>query len=105
MILCYLGSKLPFEGESAAMRKLSRLFVEHPETVGETYLQHLQQASGFALCMFSAGLACLIHGLFPFMFQSTGSDKIRNLHSRMVMHRSEQSRAKWTGEDHRVKKV
>jgi hypothetical protein len=87
------------------MRKLSRLFVEHPETVGETYFQHLRQASGFAVCMFCGGLACLMHGLFPFMFERTGSDKIRNLHSRMVMRRSEQSRAKWTGEDHRVKKV
>jgi hypothetical protein len=55
--------------------------------------------------MFSGGLACLMHGFFPFMFQSTGSDKIRNLHSRMVMRRSEQSRAKWTEEDHRGKKV
>jgi len=36
------------------------------------------------------------------MFERTGSDKIRNLHSRMVMRRSEQSRAKWTGEDRRV---
>ena len=63
-------------------------FTEHPASVGETYGQHLASASGFSLRMIMGGLACLVHGLFPFLFVTTGSSMIRELHHRMVVARA-----------------
>jgi len=67
---------------------MSRLsFTDHPETVGETYGEHLQTASGFGIRLVLAGLACFIHGLLPFLFTTTGSRAIAQLHDRMIMNR------------------
>jgi hypothetical protein len=63
-------------------------FTEHPGTVGETYGQHLQTALGFSVSMIGGGLACMVHAVFPFLFESTGSATIRSLHERMIAHRS-----------------
>ena len=62
-------------------------FTEHPASVGETYGEHLMTALGFALTMLAAGLACLVHGIFPFLFTRTGSNAITALYRRMVTHR------------------
>lgn len=71
------------------MSSTSRLsFTEHPATVGETYAEHLQTAVGFSVRMIGGGLACLVHGFLPFLFEKTGSAAIRSLHERMITHRS-----------------
>ena len=62
-------------------------FTEHPRSVGETHLQHLRSASGFAAGMIVGGIACFLHGLFPFLFATTGSSAIRRLHERMLVNR------------------
>jgi len=66
---------------------LKKLFTEHPETVGETYLAHMGQAFSFSLEMLLCGFACLVHAFFPFLFVKTGSKAITRLHGRMVTHR------------------
>jgi hypothetical protein len=63
-------------------------FTEHPRSVGETYLQHLHSAWSFSASMIGGGLACFVHGLFPFLCTSTGSSAIRRLHERMVVNRA-----------------
>jgi hypothetical protein len=63
---------------------LRQIFLEHPESVGETYLAHQRHAFGFGLSMIAGGLACLVHGLVPSMFLRTGSETISRLHSRMA---------------------
>ena len=70
------------------MRKLHKAFTEHPASVGETYGEHLVHASGIGLRMMLGGFACMLHGLFPFLFVKTGSKQITTLHGRMVTHRS-----------------
>ncbi|HEX4569282.1 MAG TPA: DUF6356 family protein [Dongiaceae bacterium] len=62
-------------------------FIDHPASVGETYGEHLVAASGFGLSMILGGLACLVHGLLPFLFLRTGSSTIARLHERMVVNR------------------
>jgi hypothetical protein len=62
-------------------------FTDHPASVGESYGEHLVMASGFGFRMIGAGLACLIHGLLPFLFVRTGSATINTLHTRMVTNR------------------
>ena len=64
-----------------------KLFKSHPETVGETYTQHMGSAFSFGSRMMFAGMACTIHGLFPFLFKATGKNAILELHQRMVTHR------------------
>jgi uncharacterized protein DUF6356 len=66
---------------------LRRLFTEHPASVDETYLEHLGVATSFGVHMLVAGVACLIHALFPFLFVKTGSLAISGLHERMVTSR------------------
>ncbi len=75
------------------MNRLHTLFTAHPATVGETYGQHLGQASRFGIRMIFGGLACLLHGLLPFLFVRTGSTTISELHTRMVTHRRRQPEA------------
>ncbi|WP_404478901.1 DUF6356 family protein [Novosphingobium sp. BL-52-GroH] len=62
---------------------LPRWFTEHPRSVGETYSEHLHAALGFALPMIGAGLACLVHAVFPFLFAQTGSGTVAALHAKM----------------------
>lgn len=44
-------------------------------------------AAGFGLALIGAGMACLLHGLLPFLFVRTGSETVRRLHQRMVQRR------------------
>lgn len=64
-----------------------KLFTEHPRTVGETYSEHFVMASSFGVPMILAGCACVLHGIFPFLFERTGSNLVRKLHDRMVTNR------------------
>jgi hypothetical protein len=72
---------------------ITDLFTDHPASVGETYGQHMGQATSFGARMIFAGFACLLHGFLPFLFVSTGRQTIELLHDRMVVNRSRHSRA------------
>ena len=52
------------------------LFNKHPNEVGETYLQHLIIAWKFSFKLFRLFVIALFHGIFPFIFKKTVSDKI-----------------------------
>ncbi len=58
-----------------------RLFTEHPESVGESYSEHFVFANSFGLKMILGGLACCLHGIFPWVFECTGSNTVRKLHA------------------------
>jgi hypothetical protein len=66
---------------------LYRLFTEHPQSVGETYAEHMARASWFGGRMVVAGLACMVHALLPFVFVRTGSQAIEELNARMLATR------------------
>ena len=63
---------------------LRRLFVEHPQSVGESYSEHLSVASWYGLRLLGAGLACMVHAVLPFLFVRTGSATIEHLHGHMT---------------------
>jgi hypothetical protein len=67
---------------------LTRLFTEHPESVGETYFEHVGVALSFSLKMFFGAMVCLVHAVLPFLFVKTGSEVITELHDRMVENRN-----------------
>jgi hypothetical protein len=75
------------------MDPIKRLFTAHPASVNESYGEHLLQASSFGTRMILAGLACLVHGVLPFLFVRTGSTAITALHTRMVTSRRRQPAA------------
>ncbi|MFJ1269262.1 DUF6356 family protein [Legionella lytica] len=50
-----------------------KLFTEHPASVNQSYWEHLLFAICFGFSMIKGGCACLIHAIFPFLFQTTGS--------------------------------
>jgi len=68
---------------------LKRLFTEHPNSVGESYLEHLRSACRFGFSMLVGGVACLIHAALPFLCVRTGSNCVADLHSRMMARRDE----------------
>jgi hypothetical protein len=68
-------------------------FTEHPASVHETYLEHFSTASGFGGRMILGGLACILHGVLPFLFLRTGSRTITQLYERMVINRSKHGSA------------
>lgn len=53
---------------------MKNIFTDHPHSIGETYLHHLKFASLFGMKMMAGGIACLLHAIFPFLFQKTGSN-------------------------------
>ena len=63
---------------------LRRLFVEHPQSVGESYGEHFSVASWYGVRLLGAGLACMVHALLPFLFVRTGSATIERLHGHMT---------------------
>ena len=69
----------------------TRLFLDHPRSVGESYLEHQRRALGFGLSLFLAALACTVHAIVPGLFVRTGSEAITRLHERMVLHRTRAS--------------
>ncbi len=72
---------------------IERLFVEHPRSLGKTYLQHLREALTFGAVMVAAGAACMLHALVPALFPRTGSSAVSRLYEQMVLRRSPHTRA------------
>ena len=66
---------------------VTQLFKEHPASVGETYVEHLGCASRIGAKMMWGGLACMLHGIFPFLFTRTGSSVLIELHAEAVERR------------------
>jgi hypothetical protein len=63
---------------------LKRLFTEHPESVGESYFEHMGVALSFAGPLLAAGLAALVHAVLPFLCVTTASGTVKRLYARMV---------------------
>ncbi len=59
-------------------------FTKHCRSVGETYTQHLAFAVRCGMKMGLGGLACMIHGVFPFCFTTTGSRTVFALYERFT---------------------
>lgn len=62
-------------------------FTEHPNSVGENYIQHMLVPFSFSLLMIKGFFVCFIHALLPFCFKKTGSNMIKDMHERMVINR------------------
>ena len=63
-------------------------FTAHPRDVGETYFEHGLFACRYGAKMTWGGIAAFIHGLFPFLFQTTGSRITRELNETLEASRA-----------------
>lgn len=62
----------------------NKLFVDHPRSVGETYLEHMAVALSFASAFFVAAFAATLHAVVPGLCQKVGSRTVLTLHHRMT---------------------
>lgn len=65
-----------------------RLFLDHPASVGESYVEHFGVASRFGWRLLRGGLACMAHAAVPAAFKSAGSDTVKELNDQLVAKRS-----------------
>lgn len=58
-------------------------FLDHPDSIGESYASHQRIALAYGASLFVASLACFIHALVPCLFERTASRTITRLHASM----------------------
>ena len=68
----------------------NRLFVDHPKSVDENYVEHFGVASRVGFAMIWGGMKALVHAIIPGLCITSGSDTVKRLNHIMV----EQRRAK-----------
>lgn len=54
-------------------------FTEHPNNVGETYLEHANYALMMSCKLFGLSVVCIIHAVFPWIHTTTVSKNICKL--------------------------
>lgn len=65
------------------MKFIQRTFLDHPQTVDETYFEHFLFAVKFSGTLFLAAAAALVHAFIPRLCERTASRHINELHQRM----------------------
>ena len=63
---------------------IDRLFLAHPRSAGQGYFEHMRFAWRFGATLAVATVAALLHGLFPFLFQTAAGDRVRMLYTRLA---------------------
>ena len=58
---------------------MKNIFTEHPEEVGETYLEHMFNALRYSLTFLFLFVVAFIHSIFPFLFTRTASCVIQEM--------------------------
>ena len=54
-------------------------FTKHPNSINETYFEHMRNALRFVVVLKCLALAGFIHSIFPFWFEKTVSNGIKEL--------------------------
>lgn len=67
---------------------MRNLFCSHPNSVNETYFQHLLSAFSFAGSLFLAAALCSVHAVLPFVLSEAASHRVRELYQRMIEQRT-----------------
>ncbi|MEP3946222.1 DUF6356 family protein [Ascidiaceihabitans sp.] len=62
---------------------ITRIFLNHPRTVNESYVEHAVFAGGFALKLLGAGAAALVHAVIPCLFEKTASRMITQMSDKL----------------------
>lgn len=69
-------------------QRIKSAFISHPKNCGETYLEHLRAASSCGIELFLAGMACIIHSIFPFLFTATASSIVQKINAHLTLRKN-----------------
>lgn len=61
---------------------ITRVFLDHPRSVDESYFEHARFAGGFSLRLFGAACAAAVHAVIPCLFERTASKMIAEMYQR-----------------------
>ena len=64
------------------------IFSEHPNSVGETYWEHMRYACGKSWFIFKVAVIIFIHAIFPFSYKCEGSERIESLCDELTKRKS-----------------
>ena len=67
---------------------LSRLFQDHPKTLGMSWAEHGAGAVVIGARMIGAGVACILHAAIPALFTETAGRTVMSLHDHMVRRKA-----------------
>jgi hypothetical protein len=77
-------------------KAFEKLFLEHPQEVGESYTEHAAAASRYGWRLLEASTCAFIHALIPSLHKTTASDRVRamaaELNGRAMIAREERMR-------------
>lgn len=59
-------------------------FTRHPASVGESYGRHFGVATRFGATMIVGGIGAILHGVFPWLFETTGSRTVTRLYQQIT---------------------
>jgi len=62
---------------------LRSIFLKHPEEQKMTYLGHLKHALSLGLETLCCSIVFIVHGIVPALFETTGSNMIKNLNEKL----------------------
>ena len=68
----------------------ARLFLDHPASVGESYLEHLAASLTTSAKLGGAAAACVVHAFVPGLCKTRGSTAILQLHADIMPRRFDQ---------------
>src|SRR5262245_41721972 len=77
-----------FQSMEMIMQILDRVFLAHPRTVGESYLEHNAFAFRIGAKLLTAGAAALVHSIIPCLCETTASRIIRAMNADIVARRA-----------------
>ena len=63
-----------------AYMKLPQKFTEHPESVDETYFEHMAFAAGMSAKLLRAAWCCAVHAVMPWRHSTSGITSIKEMH-------------------------
>ncbi len=69
---------------------LRTLFIDHPASVGESYVEHLRASLETATRLGAAAGACVVHAIVPGLCRTTASTAILQLHAEIMPRRFDQ---------------
>ena len=68
---------------------MKNIFTNHPNKVGESYFEHFFKACSFGFQLLSIALRAFVHAIFPFFFEHSTSEKIRELNDILQKRKKE----------------
>ncbi len=61
---------------------ISRVFLDHPRSVEESYVEHAAFAGKFSIRLFLAAGAAAVHAVVPCLFEKTASRIVADLYAK-----------------------